>query len=210
MQREKEHTPTADNTRPAPLSPSASLRTALRGCLDAPDPDAALAGLERQARLKQFIRPLFSLLRAPETRQRAAEAIGWLAARLAEEDTEAARDIVRRLMLGLTEESGGIGWGSPEAIGAVLARNAELAGEYASILISYLEINGDNYLEHPPLQCGVLWGIARLAESGPGFIDAKKAAACLRPHLESPDEAVRSLAAQTIALFDDATDTGSA
>ena len=85
---------------------------------------------------------------------------------LAENDLEAARNWMRRFMWQLNEESGGIGWGVAEVMGEVMARHEGLAREFARILLSYLDENG-NYLEFEPLQKGVLWGIGRLAQVRP-------------------------------------------
>ena len=74
---------------------------------------------------------------------------------------------MRRLMWNLNDESGGIGWRArPEAMGEIVARSERLADEYGHILISYLDPDG-NYLEHPLLQRGLLWGIGRFAHARP-------------------------------------------
>jgi hypothetical protein len=113
---------------------------------------------------RQVINPLFSLLYHDQEiiRWRTVSAFGEVVARLVEHEPEAARVIMRRLMWNLNDESGGIGWGSPEAMGDIMARNGQMASEYAAILVSYLNPEG-NYLEHPGLQQGVLWAIGRLA-----------------------------------------------
>jgi hypothetical protein len=80
--------------------------------------------------------PLFSLLldREELVRWRAVTAFGRAVARLAEgraqgEGLEAARNILRQCMWRMNEESGGLGWGIPEAMGETLARQERLAGE---------------------------------------------------------------------------------
>jgi len=95
------------------------------------------------------INPLFSFLynNDEQVRWRTVTAFGAVVAKLADEDMEAARIIMRRLMWNLNDESGGIGWGSPEAMGETLARHEGLAKEYARILLSYARQDG-NYLEH--------------------------------------------------------------
>ena len=180
------------------------LRAVVLDCIRGPDLEQALSHLGRRVRPRQLIRPLFSLIKSAddETKYRAVAALGWVTATLAETDIEAARDVVRRLMLSLTEESGGIGWGAPEAIGAILARNERLAEEYTDILISYLHQDGDNYLDHLPLQRGVLWGLEKLARSRPQLLIEKGAIGCLRSHLESSDATVRALAAWTLGILE--------
>ncbi|MBW1822840.1 MAG: HEAT repeat domain-containing protein, partial [Deltaproteobacteria bacterium] len=97
------------------------------------------------------------------------------------------------------DESGGIGWGSPEAMGEIMASHEGLAKEYYTILISYITTDG-NYIEHEILQRGVLWGIGRLAHARPHLI--KDFAHLLCPYMESSDPTLRGLAAWTAGLFD--------
>ena len=82
-------------------------------------------------------------------RWRAVSAMGHVVSRQAENDMPAARIIMRRLMWNLNDESGGIGWGSPEAMGDIMARSAPLTREYHRILISYVDPSG-NFLEPRP------------------------------------------------------------
>ena len=124
--------------------------------------------------------------------------MGAVTADLAQEDMEGARVVMRRLMWNLNDESGGIGWGSPEAMGEILASHEGLAKEYASILISYAREDG-NYLEHPVLQRGLVWGIGRLAQFRPSLL--KHTAPFLLPFLQSPDHVVRGTAAWTVGLL---------
>jgi rubredoxin len=97
------------------------------------------------------------------TRWRAIKGLGLVAARHFEEDPEQARRVLRQLIWNLNEESGGIGWGMPEAFGEILARVPELAGEYAHLLSCYL-IDGETALEPEGLQAGVVWALGRVKE----------------------------------------------
>lgn len=118
--------------------------------------------------LRRMINPLFSFLCDADeiVRWRAVTAFGEVVSRLAEQDVESARVIVRRLIWNLNDESGGIGWGAPEAMGEIMARHGGMAAEYFQILLAYIREDG-NFLEHEPLQAGVLWGLARVAEIRP-------------------------------------------
>jgi hypothetical protein len=109
---------------------------------------------------KVLIAPLFSYFYSMEDpiRFRSSVAMGDLTHRLAKNKIEDARIILRRLMWNLNDESGGIGWGSVEAMGEILALNKTLAKEFESILFSYINSKG-NFLEHEMLQRGSLWGI---------------------------------------------------
>ena len=121
---------------------------------------------------RRAVNPLFSFLYSGEEkiRWRAVTAMGVVVGRLADTTMESARVVMRRFMWNLNDESGGIGWGSPEAMGEITAGHAGLADEFACILISYIDPHG-NYLEHELLQRGSLWGVGRLARAGPGLAE---------------------------------------
>ncbi|MEE9121657.1 MAG: HEAT repeat domain-containing protein [Syntrophobacteria bacterium] len=151
---------------------------------------------------RQVINPLFSFLYSSDEqiKWRAVTAMGTVVANLADEDIESARMILRRLMWSLNDESGGIGWGAPEAIGEILASHEGLAREYANILTSYIREDG-NFLEHEPLQRGAMWGIARLAQVRPHLIQDTRS--YLIKRLDSSDVTVKGLAALTLSLLGD-------
>lgn len=101
-------------------------------------------------------------------------------------------------MWNLNDESGGIGWGSPEAMGEILTSQETLAKEYNQILISYVRKDG-NFQEHELMQRGVLWGIGRLSQVRPDLV--KDAIPYLRPYLKSSDAGARGLAAWIMGLL---------
>ncbi|MFC1823483.1 DVU0298 family protein [Thermodesulfobacteriota bacterium] len=167
--------------------------------LQSEDLEQALEELHRMPP-RQVVNPIFSLLHHSDQNIKwsAVIAMGRIVARLAGQDMEAARTIMRRLMWNLNDESGGIGWGSPEAIGEIMAGNGTLAEEYHQILISYTMPEG-NYLEYEWLQRGLLWGIARLAQTRPHLLS--NAVLHLPPYLESKDATVRAMAAWNMGLL---------
>ena len=185
--------------------PGRQLKSKILSLLHQDDFNQALAIIE-QLPARQAVNPLFSFFynSDEQIRWRAIIAMGVVVARLAETDPESARVVMRRLMWNLNDESGGIGWGSPEAMGEILARSPLLAEEFAHILVSYIR-EDMNYLEHEGLQRGVLWGLARLAESRPDLIRA--AGPYLHPYIKAPDPILRGLAARTIIALDDDTST---
>lgn len=150
--------------------------------------------------IKTVINALFSFLQDgdPGIKWPAVKCFGVAVTVLADQDIESARIIMRRLMWSLNDESGGIGWGAPEAMGEVLARHHVLAIEYAPILLSYARQDG-NYLELDRLQRGLLWGIARAAESRPELF--RSGAEHLMSYLGSPDATVRGLASRVMGLL---------
>lgn len=167
--------------------------------LKSTDSESALDDLFRFP-ARQVINTLFSYLynNDEQVRWRTVTAFGAVVASLADKDMEEGRIIMRRLMWNLNNESGGIGWGSPEAMGEILACHEGLTKEYAKILMSYTMEKG-NYLEHEILQRGLLWGIGRLSQVRPELV--KDAATYLIPYLKSPDDTVRGLAAWTLGLL---------
>jgi len=148
----------------------------------------------RQLPGRQAVNPLFSFFYSGDERLRwrAIAAMGVVVSHLAATSMESARVVMRRLMWNLNDESGGIGWGSPEAMGEITACHAGLAKEFANILISYIDPQG-NFLEHEQLQRGSLWGVGRLAHARPEL--AKSAAAFLPAFYQSPDPYLRGIAA---------------
>ena len=161
--------------------------------------DQALATI-RSLPGRRVINPLFSFLCSmdPQIKWRAIKAIGEVVKNVAEEDMESARVIMRRMIWNLNDESGGIGWGMPEAMGEAMARHEGLAREYGMILQSYIREDG-NFLEHEPLQRGVLWGLGRLAQERPELL--KNTTPHLRPFLSSENAVLRGLAAWTLGLL---------
>ncbi len=145
-------------------------------------------------RPKQVINALISSFYEADAsiRWRAVEAAGAVVSGMAESDPESARVVVRRFMWMLNDESGGIGWGAPEAMGAAMARSPVMAEEYAGILCSYIDPE-QNFLEHPGLQRGLLWGIGRLACSEPERI--KSAVPHLLSFIASADAVHRGISA---------------
>ncbi|WP_051305358.1 DVU0298 family protein [Desulfogranum mediterraneum] len=158
---------------------------------------------------KEVINALFGLLcrESPRLRWQAITAMGISVARLAAGDMEEARVVMRRLLWSLNDESGGIGWGAPEAMAEVMCCQPELAGEYAHMLLSYMREDGDepwqdgNFLEHSMLQRGLLWGIARLAEAYPRLLAGQVEGQDFLSFLDSEDGEVRGLAAWAVGIL---------
>ncbi len=149
---------------------------------------------------EKLVNPLISFLCETDEvlRWRAVRAIGLTVSRMARSSLESARTIMRRLIWSLNDESGGIGWGAPEAMGEIMAGDERLADEYRRILFSYID-KGGNLLEHDLLERGVLWGIGRLAQARPDLV--REAAAPVLDQLSSDDPAKRALALWAAGFF---------
>ncbi len=176
-----------------------ALRRCIRSILGSPGFEQELEALDIPP--EKLVNPLISFLCETDDlpRWRAVRAIGLTVARMARESLESARTIMRRLIWSLNDESGGIGWGAPEAMGEIMADEERLADEYRRILFSYIDESG-NPLEHDLLERGVLWGIGRLARERPGLV--REAAPAVLNQLRSVDPAKRALALWAIGFFE--------
>ena len=139
------------------------------------------------------IRYLNRLLYDPDKliRWRAIEAMGEIADRLAGEDPEAVRVMLRKLLWTINDESGGIGWSAPECIGEIIYRRPGLFGEFASIIISHAE--------EEMLRRGVLWAAGRIAQAGPGLV--REEVKDLAGYLDDPDPAVRGYTIRFLSIM---------
>lgn len=171
-----------------------SVKTRLRQLLECDNwrahlPDMAAEGLAAVGPLLSF------LLLEPRTRHRAAVALGEVAAALEATRPEAVRNLMRRLMWHMNEESGNIGWGIPEAFAEVCCASSLAAREFHRVLISYvIELEkDDNYCDHDVLRRSCFWGIGRLAQVRPDL--AEWARPWLRRGLDDPDDICRGMAA---------------
>ncbi len=152
---------------------------------------------------REVLHGLFSgLCSSNETvKWHAVTAMGIAVAKIADRDMEEARIVMRRLMWSLNDESGGIGWGAPEAMAEIICCHERLAGEYIHLPVSYMREDG-NFLELPPLQRGVVWGIGRLAQARKKQLLEKNPVRYLIPYLNSKDAVVRGTAAWAAGLLD--------
>ncbi len=160
------------------------------------------AGLE-QFKHQDIIHSLFSALCSSNElcKWHAVSAFGEVVKKMVEADVESARIVMRRFLWSLNDESGGIGWGVPEAMGEVMARSDTLFKEYGQLLISYMREDGPelyqdgNYLELPAIQHGVLWSVGRLLAIKKESMLAFGIVADLQKYLYSEDRIVRAIAA---------------
>ena len=133
-------------------------------------------------------------------RWRAVRAVGITVSAIAGKALELSRTIMRRLIWSLNDESGGIGWGAPEAMGEIMAENETLALEYHRILVSYIDEDG-NPLENDELERGVMWGISRLAQKRPELL--RDWTGLILAQLNSPDLVRKGLALRTLLFLVD-------
>lgn len=120
---------------------------------------------------RRMINPLLACLHDidPTVKWPAVVVTGAVVARLADMEREAARVIMRRLFWNLNDESGGIGWGAPEALGEIMACHAPLAREYGHLLIALIRPEAGFVAKIELLHC-ILWGIGRLVHAWPKLV----------------------------------------
>lgn len=124
---------------------------------------------------------------------------GKLVKRINSENVEKSRIIMRRFLWSLNDESGGIGWGAPEAMGEIMYSNDIMRKEYFHMLFSYTQPDGDlahqdgNYLELPFLQRGLMWGLVRLSGNYSEIFPVALLLPALRIYLQEDDFEIRSL-----------------
>jgi len=149
-----------------------------------------------------LINPLFACLPEGEpTARRAAIALGQVMGQLYAHSPEEARNVIRRFMWHMNEESGNIGWGIPVAFGQTLAQCPPLANAYHRILFSYIhDKEGDStFCDHAPLRRSCFTAIGDVLEARPDLIGV--ALPLLRQALADEDAVCRELAAALIRHF---------
>lgn len=148
---------------------------------------------------RELVGPLLSCLPlGGEAMERAAVALGRAVSRMAEEHIEEGRNVIRRLMWHMNEESGNIGWGIPEAFAEVLAQNRRLGDEFHSVLFSYITNTGkeDNFCDHDVLRRSCFRAAERLALARPDL--APKARGPFQAGLRDEDPICRDLAREAL------------
>jgi HEAT repeat protein len=164
----------------AHVSPQTRRKETARALLARFDLDAVTAWAEGEP---QAVRVLQQLLFDQDelASWRAVEGLGRAAAVLARRGLEPARELLRRVLWLMNDESGGLLWYAPQVMAAVIANVPALAREFGDILASFLE--------EEPFRTGTRWGLWRISGTSPEVIRA--AAVELGASLQDPDPAVR-------------------
>ena len=135
----------------------------VRGLLAAGD----LAGLEQRARQvggQRVAREVMQLLfdRDEAMRWRAVAGIGRVAAVMAKTGQEPVRELLRRVMWWMNDESGALLWNGPEVMAEILVQVPSLVEEYAHIV--------PRFTEEEPFERGAYWALSRIAGDHPGAL----------------------------------------
>lgn len=97
-------------------------------------------------------------------RRKAIEFFGFLAEKRAAAYPEYFREIIRRHLWGMNEESGNTDWSAPEIIGAIIAAQPELFKEFASVMI-------EAALPEPIFHQGLLKAVEMMAAKDKDLIE---------------------------------------
>ncbi len=158
---------------------------------------------------KSLINPLVSCLCHVNeiVRWHCVSVLGEVVNAIGNDEMENGRIVMRRFLWMLNDESGGIGWGVPEAMSESMYHNTILAEEYMHMLVSYSIDDGPelfqdgNFIELPLLQHGVLWGLCRLAEKYKTQLIDRSVGENIGFYLKSKDGQVRGLACLLCGLL---------
>lgn len=119
---------------------------------------------------------------------RAIEAIGLITKQIADSDPDTVRNIVGRLLWMIRDESGGIGWSSPEILGEIVRNNPGLCADVAPIIASFHE--------EKMLTAGVLRAMGRIGkinDETTGY-----AIPIISSYINSPEHTLRGYAAYAL------------
>ena len=128
----------------------------------------------------------------PAGRAEGVREIGEYAEARWADDPRGVREIVRRFIWALSEESGATPWGAPEAVAEIVARIPELRPDFAGMFLGWLD-HPETYLGNEILDAGTIWGIGRLGPGAP--FTAEAVAAALAPFADHPSPLVRAAVA---------------
>ena len=131
-----------------------------------------------------------------EEKWRAVRALGVVAGDGHLVSLEKATDLMRWFLWALNDESGGVPYGVPEAMGEILAVRPELQRDFLPILCSM--VTDVDMLQTGPIERGVLWALGRVgapvARCSPEAIEALRAASATHTDPETRRVAAWSLA----------------
>ncbi|NOX20693.1 MAG: hypothetical protein GXO99_05455 [Nitrospirae bacterium] len=117
---------------------------------------------------------------------RAIEAMGEVVKEIARRSREDAREIMKRLLWSITEESGGLGWSSIEMISEVIVKSPEVFSDVALLI--------PEYFDEPVFRESVLYAIWRIGKERPELLERDAVKEVLSEALKSEDPEIQGLA----------------
>ncbi len=95
---------------------------------------------------------------------RSIKAVGLAARAIVNDEYPFLREMIRKLLWSLSDESGGIGWSAPEMIGEIVCADPERFQDIIPILTGIYDV------EEEVFRPGILYALSRIAESKPELI----------------------------------------
>jgi len=92
---------------------------------------------------------------------RAIKTVGLVARALLKSDYDFLRDMCRKLLWSLSDESGGIGWSAPEMLGEIVSADPRRFADIVPLIAQVYEIEEDVF------RPGVVYALGRIAEADP-------------------------------------------
>jgi hypothetical protein len=181
--------------------------TKLASLIAAEDYDGVVALAQQKA--SRVLRYLNSRLYTedPQEKARVVTALGQVM-----RDRELIRekrvtDTLRRFFWSLNDESGAVPYGTPEAIGEILAVRREYQGEFLPLLCSLL--THEDMVQTGPIEQGVIWALGRVGP--PVAACSRDAVKGLHHHARwHTDDETRRLAAEALVMVEGASTDSSA
>ncbi len=140
-----------------------NLKSTILGALESNDL-ASVASLAKEDRkvLSQLLRLTYD--KETLVGWRAIKATGLAAREMMANDYPFLRETCRKLLWSLSDESGEIGWSSPELLGEIVSADPE---KFKDIIPLIAEVYA---LEETVFRAGVLYALARIGQVDPGLI----------------------------------------
>jgi hypothetical protein len=98
------------------------------------------------------------------TRFKVIKAAGYAVSVISDQELDFVRTVISNLLWSLNDDSGSIGWSSPELLGEIISKRIDLFKEYVPLVVSLLKIK-ETYFRP-----GVLWAMGRIAATEPSHI----------------------------------------
>jgi hypothetical protein len=92
------------------------------------------------------------------------KAAGYAVSAISDQELDFVRTIISNLLWSLNDDSGSVGWSSPELLGEIISSRIDLFKEYIPLVISLLKI------KETAFRPGVLWAMGRIAATEPSHI----------------------------------------
>lgn len=122
--------------------------------------ELAYLAMEKKGVIKYVLSLLYD--HYGKERWQAIEALGYIASRMSVEEPDTVRELIRRLLWSMNDESGSASWSAPEAIGEIIYGNTPLYQGFIPVVV--------NASEEEIFQRGILWALGRIAQREPSLV----------------------------------------